>query len=399
MISGIGCIVQSMLTLLVFFPRSIVQENGFILLTQPSISGGSHLPTGVQGQGDELWYPHPMAQLNLRRMGSMPTLAEDNEHRRKAQEWLAEQEEHAGQPLGRRRTIAGFGTKARGRSLDLGNRASATSDGGTLRPASAALRNGNGVELEGDRDLDQNGGGDRNPNRDTLPSVYSFPTTEGGGGVPLSSLPDSHTVPPSDPLGETTGRKKSFRAPHSLPTVVEPATSRVGSPELPHSAIPLVAPTRPNTGTTSNEEDFSDNAVLSPQSPQTRTSEAHALSSPSEWDHVDLEIGRGGRVPSGRRRLRQGSVASKDALLAGERRPSTRPSTGGTIRSNRSRNELADVPFDEMRARGSRYSELAARQAVDRGQIHPYVSIHCYFSSMLGSEPSLPHSSKDLEVH
>ena len=34
------------------------------------------------------------------------------------------------------------------------------------------------------------------------------------------------------------------------------------------------------------------------------------------------------------------------------------------------------MPFEEMRAMGSRYSELAVRRAAERGEeIHPYVSL------------------------
>jgi len=93
------------------------------------------------------------------------------------------------------------------------------------------------------------------------------------------------------------------------------------------------------------------------------------LGSPFEWDYIDLEraSNRRGDTANSRWHTRGVSDTSKDVLIPREHRPST----GST---SRDKNGLADVPFDEMRARGTRYTALAARQAAESGEeIHPYL--------------------------
>lgn len=374
MTAGVGCVVQSALTLLVFFPRSIVQENGFTLA---SISDASQLRAREEddydgGRGDEPWYPYPMAEIGMRRVGSMSALGGNSVHNRKTQEWLANQETNGHGPAWIHAT--GFGTRARTRSLNLGRGSRAVNDGGAPpNPTPVALRynNRDGTEFEGDPNMDENRGGDRNPDRDATLPTYS--TTERDSGVPLS-LPTSQYPLHLATAGVIHGQRKSLRSRPSLPTVVEPATSRAASPDLPTSATPFALSTRPQINTTVAGQGITGTGEMS-QVLQTRPSrdadDSHVLGSPFEWDYIDLEraSNRHGDAVNSRRHTRGVSDTSKDVLIPRERRPST----GST---SRSRNGLADVPFDEMRARGTRYIELAARQAAERGEdIHPYVSL------------------------
>lgn len=374
MISGIGCVVQSTLTLLVFFPRSISQENGFVLLAQRSISAASQLQAGNEDErlgnpNDVPPSPYPMAQIGVGSVRSTPE--ESNKHRGVTHEWLAKQEAQRRQGSGQIRAT-GFGARARARSLEPGSTPGVVSVRNALRPVSRHSDH-SGPEFK-DGDLDESPGKDRDLKRDTIPSSYIFPTKEGDNDVLSSSLPTSSLGPLSFAApGATASQKmKSFSTP-SLSTVVELAISRTTSLDVSHNATPLSAPTHSQPAATRGEKG-PHSGEIPQQAPQTRTptsaNEPRAPGWPFEWDYVDLENASGpGGATVGRKGMRRGSSASKAALIPGN------PTVGGGVGFDLSRDELATVPFDEMRARGTRYCELAARRPTEAAEIHPYVSV------------------------
>lgn len=405
MVAGVGFIVSSALTLLVFFPRSIAQENGYTLLAQPSVT--SQAP-GQYRSGDDDDYrnfdyndamPTPVA---MGQMSSMPSPEEDREHRRKAQEWISQQQQNQGEispgANGASRGFA-FGSRARGGSMSSANGGVARA--GPNSPAGAAARPISGVSGystndEGDKDkVDED---ERDANRDTMISLYSATDTT-TSPTPTShnvQLPPSYT-PASPATPGTPGQRRPFATAPSLPTVIEPDNSRTTTPlpnmystltPIPASASPLnnIAPSsRP-----SRPVYFKADSDIAPGA------------EPLDYDFVDLEsasvrAGANGTLHpsdshrSGKDHLSRSSSTSKAALIPSASRT---PGAGiaangggeggasGTARAG-GRNELADVPFEEMRARGSRYSELAVRRAAARGeQIHPLVRILYMFDTL-----------------
>lgn len=166
--------------------------------------------------------------------------------------------------------------------------------------------------------MDQNPDGDQNLKGDTISFSYPCSTTEGDGGVPSSSLPTSPwNALPLATLGATVRQmNKSLSTPLSLPTVVEPPTSRTTSPDLPHSATTLSVPTHSRPAATSGDHGTSSSGEIHKQAQQTRTpaSADHPPASgrPLEWDYVDLESASGpGVAAGGRGGTRQGLAQTK----------------------------------------------------------------------------------------
>lgn len=412
--------MSSALTLLVFFPRSIAQENGYTLLAQPSVT--SQAPGQFRSGEDDDYRPFDYngdmpIPVAMGQLSSMPSPEEDREHRRKAQEWISQQQQNQGEispgANGASRGFA-FGSRARGGSLSSAHggavRVGPHSPSAVVRPISGV--SGYSTNDEGDKDkVDGGDEGERDANRDTMVSVYSVTDTN-ASPTPTPhhvNLPPSYT-PTSPATPGTPGQRRPFATAPSLPTVIEPDNSRTTTP-LPgaySTFTPIPASTSP----------LNNNNIHSSSRPSrtayfTADSDIAPSTEPLDYDFVDLESasvragGNGALWPSanghgdGKDHLSRSSSTSKAALIPS---PSRTPGAGiaaaadvvggegaaSGARGAGGRNELADVPFEEMRARGSRYSELAVRRAAARGeQIHPYVRIlHIFYAS----SPSRPLS-------
>lgn len=421
MVGGIGCIVQSALTLLVFFPRSIAQENGFTLLAQPSVATNSQAPDRARGGDDDDDYrnfdygdampatsPVAMAQLS-----SMPSPEEDREHRRKAQEWISRQQQNQNDlspsANGTTRGFA-FGTRARGGSISSAT-GSVTRVGAAMPRPVSGVSQFSGIDGDGTVDRDKAVGmeeGEREThNRDTFASFYSGTGTDATISPPTSAAPNSQLPPSYTPVSPMTpgtpGQRRPFATAPSLPTVIEPDNSRTTTPlpgvystltPIPASASPL----NQNQNAPSSRQATTRPAYFNTDSEVSPGTE-HAAGSPFEYDYVDLEsasirAGRNGTLrprvmENDKDQLSRSSSISKAALIpSSSRNPGAAGAPGGG-RAGES-NELAHVPFEEMRARGSRYSELAVRRAAERGEeIHPYVRIASLLTFLL-FPPSVP---------
>lgn len=361
MVAGIGCIVQSALTLLVFFPRSIAQENGYTVLAQPSLPGGSNrsrqrrsLSQSGTGQRQHEYYNEavPTAAVPMSQLSSMPSPEEDREHRRKAQEWIVEQQQGDLVPNTRAFT---FGSRARNGSVG-----SPSGSAGGTTPRAAPR------PLSGYSD-DERAWNERNANRDTMPSVYSTDIALKTSSPPPGPYNTSNTAPPSytptTPITPSGSQRRPLVSAPSLQTVLEPDHSRTTTPE------PLASGSRRQSQIPRKRPQYQDPSEYSPHQP----------GSPFEFDYVDLESAsvRGGQMGDGRvDRFSRTSSTTKAALIP-----------AGGEEGRRGRNELAHVPFEEMRAMGSRYSEMAVRRAAERGEeIHPYVRLHASFPLLVGTD-------------
>lgn len=395
MVAGIGCIVQSALTLLVFFPRSIAQENGFTLLAQPSVGVASFQPHGEPtgdnnddyGNFDYDNGPPVTSLVAMTQLSSMPSPEEDFEYRRKPSEWISNQPAHSRQQASLYSEahrdgakVFRFGSRARSGSV------SSAAGSFTLVGANGAIAQRPFSTVSQHSDYGENrpihGELERNTNRDTLASMYS---ATDASLSPTSTLTNHIPLPPSygpaSPVTPgTSHQRRPFATAPFLPTVMEPGPSRTAT------ARPVASPPRSLASPRNAHMPPRSNARQPSFPANLEAGENFVLSSPFDDDCVVSETASvcadtidqdasNGVSDMERGHLGRSSSTSKVA------HPITPGGRLGTIATSvsREKNDLADVPFEAMRAMGGRYSELAVQRAAARGEeIHPYVRTTSY---------------------